>query len=130
MIGAHTDSPNLRVKPAADVHKSGYRQVGVEVYGGVLYATWLDRDLSIAGRVALARAEGSSRRASSISSGRSRGSLNLAIHLNRNVNTEGLVLNAQKHLSPILGVGKEVELTKLVASSLGEAPSGRSSASI
>ena len=55
MIGAHTDSPNLRAKPLADVHKSGYRQIGVEPYGGVIYASWLDRDLSIAGRVTVRR---------------------------------------------------------------------------
>ncbi|NUP10837.1 MAG: M18 family aminopeptidase, partial [Polyangiaceae bacterium] len=120
MIGAHTDSPNLRVKPIADLHKSGYRQVGVEPYGGVLYSTWLDRDLSIAGRVVFAR--GANRVESRL--------VNLerpvarvpqlAIHLNRGVNTDGLVLNAQKHLVPILGVGDKIELAKLVASSLGE----------
>ncbi|MBK6516614.1 MAG: M18 family aminopeptidase [Polyangiaceae bacterium] len=122
MIGAHTDSPNLRVKPAPDVHKSGYRQVGVEPYGGVLYATWLDRDLSIAGRVALARG-GRQLETRLVDLERPVARVpQLAIHLNRGVNTDGLVLNAQKHLSPILGVGDKVELTKLVASSLGEAP--------
>jgi aspartyl aminopeptidase len=60
MIGAHTDSPNLRIKPHADLCVRGYQQLGVEVYGGVLHSTWLDRDLSIAGRVLCAAAGASS----------------------------------------------------------------------
>src|SRR5262245_10458360 len=51
MIGAHTDSPNLRIKPNADVSSKGYQQLGAEIYGSPLYSTWMDRDLSIAGRV-------------------------------------------------------------------------------
>jgi len=51
IIGAHTDSPCLRIKPSPDVKRSGVLQLGVEVYGGVLLAPWFDRDLSIAGRV-------------------------------------------------------------------------------
>ena len=51
MVGAHTDSPNLRLKPRAPYHKAGYLQLGVEVYGGALLNSWLDRDLLLAGRV-------------------------------------------------------------------------------
>ena len=51
MVGAHTDSPCLRVKPNADLHRNGYWQVGVEVYGGVLLNPWFDRELSLAGKV-------------------------------------------------------------------------------
>jgi aspartyl aminopeptidase len=100
MIGAHTDSPNLKLKPRASYAKSGYRQVGVEVYGGVLYSTWLDRDLSIAGRV-------TARRGGQIETVLVDLAVpvcripNLAIHLNREVNSEGLKLNAQNHLPPI-----------------------------
>ncbi len=101
LIGAHTDSPNLRIKPNPDQHRLGYVQLGVEPYGGVLLYTWLDRDLSLAGRVALA--DGSTRLVDL-----KRPALripSLAIHLNREVNKSGLLLNPQKHLSPILALG-------------------------
>lgn len=51
MVGAHTDSPCLKVKPVPEITSKGYNQLGVEVYGGVLMNPWFDRDLSIAGRV-------------------------------------------------------------------------------
>ena len=103
LVGAHTDSPNLRLKPNAQVQRNGYHQLGVEVYGGPLFSTWLDRDLSIAGRVVVAN-EG--RPAHHLVDFR-RPLLripNLAIHLNRTVNTDGLKLNAQDHLVPVLGL--------------------------
>ncbi|MET0794677.1 MAG: M18 family aminopeptidase [Polyangiaceae bacterium] len=103
LLGAHTDSPNLRLKPQPDLSHVGYRQLSVEVYGGVLLSTWLDRDLSIAGRVVFA--DGTSelidleRPVCRIP--------NLAIHLNREVNSAGLVLNAQTHVVPVLGLETE-----------------------
>ena len=51
ILGAHTDSPNLRVKPRADAGSAGWRQLAVEVYGGVLVNSWLDRDLGLSGRL-------------------------------------------------------------------------------
>lgn len=129
MIGAHTDSPNLRVKPVADVNARGYQQLGVEVYGGALHSTWMDRDLSIAGRVLLDR--GDSEKGHGIAIDSRLVDLvrpvarvaNLAIHLNRNVNTEGVVLNAQKHLAPLIGLGKEAVLRRALAKELGAAES-------
>ena len=54
LVGAHTDSPNLRVKPHPDTGALGWRQLGVDVYGGALVNSWLDRDLGLSGRVSLA----------------------------------------------------------------------------
>jgi aspartyl aminopeptidase len=51
MVGAHTDSPCLMVKPKPETQGGGYLQLGVEVYGGALLNPWFDRDLSLAGRV-------------------------------------------------------------------------------
>jgi aspartyl aminopeptidase len=104
IVGAHTDSPNLRVKPNAASAKKGYLQLGVEPYGGLLLSTWLDRDLSIAGRV-MALKDGvpqpvlvDLRRPLARVS-------NLAIHLDRKVNDEGLKLNKQRHMVPVVGLG-------------------------
>ncbi len=103
LLLAHTDSPCLRVKPAGFREApGGQRALLVEVYGGALLHTWLDRDLGLAGRVAVRggrgivlrrwRSEGAVARISS-----------LAIHLHRAVNSEGLKLDAQRHMTPLVG---------------------------
>jgi aspartyl aminopeptidase len=119
MIGAHTDSPNLRLKPKPELTAHGYEQLAVEVYGGVLLSTWLDRDLSLAGRVVLE--DGSTRLL------RLPGVLcripNVAIHLNRDVNSAGLTLNAQTHLAPLAALeleGAGLELAERVARAAGD----------
>jgi aspartyl aminopeptidase len=117
VLGAHTDSPNLRLKPHADAGANGYRQLAVEPYGGVLMHTWLDRDLSLAGQVTL-REENRTR---SVLIDFARPLLripNLAIHLNREIHTEGLKLNAQTHLAPVTGLEGAPGLAELVASEL------------
>ena len=101
IVGAHTDSPGLRVKPRPDCGLLGWRQLGVEVYGGPLLNSWLDRDLGIAGRVALT--DGSTRLLN-VDRGVARVA-QLAIHLDRDVNDKGLVLDRQQHLTPIWGTG-------------------------
>jgi len=104
LIGAHTDSPNLRLKPAPEVDKAGYRTLGVEVYGGALYHSWLDRDLGIAGRIFL-RAAGAVPETRLVHIAKPLCRIpSLAIHLNREVNNEGLKLNAQTHLAPMFGM--------------------------
>jgi len=100
IIGAHTDSPNLRVKPRPDIKRANSWLIGLEPYGGVLFATWADRDLGVAGRVSL-RAEGEALQVESRLLRIDRPICripNLAIHLNRGVNSDGLKLNQQKHL--------------------------------
>lgn len=107
LIGAHTDSPNLRVKPQADVTRHGYRQLAVETYGGLLLSTWLDRDLSAAGRVMVSGGRG---QAQPHLVDLKRPLLripNLAIHLNRELNEQGLQLNKQRHMVPMLGLERD-----------------------
>src|SRR5439155_14261072 len=103
IVGAHTDSPNLRLKPRPVYQKEGYVQLGVEVYGGALLNSWLDRDLGIAGRVIVRAGERLETRLVRIDRPLCRVA-QLAIHLDRDVNEKGLVLNKQEHLAPILGL--------------------------
>jgi aspartyl aminopeptidase len=103
IIGAHTDSPNLRIRPRPDRTSAGFRQLGVEVYGGVLLNSWLDRDLGLSGRVAVRGPDGST----------SIGLVHidepilrvpqLAIHLDRSIAADGLRLDPQAHMVPVWG---------------------------
>lgn len=107
LAGAHTDSPNLRLKPLPEMRAFGYVQLGVEIYGGVLLGTWTDRDLGLAGRVVVENEDGGAEtRLVRIDRSVARVS-QLAIHLNREVNTEGLVLNRETHMPPIIGLETE-----------------------
>lgn len=101
MLGAHTDSPALKVKPQPEIIKHGYGQIGVETYGGALLAPWFDRDLSIAGRVNY-RDNTGQLQSSLLNFERAIAFVpSLAIHLNRDANSANKI-NAQKHLPPIL----------------------------
>ena len=113
MVGAHTDSPGLRLKPNATQRSAGWLQLGVEVYGGALLAPWFDRDLGIAGRVHLRQSDG---RLSSIL-------LNvaepvailpsLAIHLDREANN-GRAINPQTQMAPVLVQDAKQDLNSLL----------------
>jgi aspartyl aminopeptidase len=100
LIAAHTDSPNLRIKPQPLVRSHGYVRLGVEVYGGVQVATWVDRDLGIAGVVHVREGEGVASRLVDVRRPVARVPT-LAIHLNRSVNEDGLKLNAQTELPAV-----------------------------
>mgnify|MGYP003335672089 CR=1 FL=1 len=102
IVGAHTDSPCLRLKPIPGLERSGALQLGVEVYGGVLLAPWFDRDLSIAGRIS-ARDEDGKRHKLLIDFEAPVATIpSLAIHLNRDVH-KNRTINPQEELVPILG---------------------------
>ena len=100
LVGAHTDSPCLRVKPQPELQRQGFFQLGVEVYGGALLAPWFVRDLSLAGRVTFR--EGGKVQSLLIDFEQPIAVIpNLAIHLNREAN-QGWAINAQTELPPIL----------------------------
>ena len=129
ILGAHLDSPNLRVRPVADLERHGYRQLSVEPYGGVLLYTWLDRDLSLAGRVSV-RAEGDmtvrtvdfARPLLRIPS--------LAIHLQREIRESGLKLNPQEHLQPVLALEGSEDLHTMLAAEMSRTPDGKTTPGI
>ncbi|XP_040985718.1 probable aspartyl aminopeptidase isoform X2 [Juglans microcarpa x Juglans regia] len=116
IIGAHTDSPCLKLKPVSKVTKGGYLEVGVQTYGGGLWHTWFDRDLTVAGRVIIREAKNGS---GSVSYSHRLVRIEepimriptLAIHLDRDVN-DGFMVNTQNHLLPVLATSIEAELNK------------------
>lgn len=119
IIGAHTDSPCLRVKPIADGGGFGFKQINVEVYGGILNNSWLDRDLGIAGRITLA--DGTTTNVSVV---RPVARVpQLAIHLDRKAN-EHLELDSQRHLQPVWGTGVKIagEFASWIGSEAGCEP--------
>lgn len=118
IIGAHTDSPNLRLKPHPDTGGHGWKQIAVEVYGGALWNSWLDRDLGLSGRVVL-RSRPDEALLLHIDEALCRVP-QLAVHLDREVNTKGLTLNPQDHLTPVWGIGvpHQGELARYVADQL------------
>lgn len=100
LVGAHTDSPTLRIKPVPTMDRFGWDMLNVEVYGGALYNSWLDRDLGLAGRITLPGGENrlvfADRPVARVPQ--------LAIHLDPTAN-DGLALNPQEHLRPIWATG-------------------------
>lgn len=119
LIGAHTDSPCLKVKPNPELNRHGYWQLGIEVYGGVLLSPWFDRDLSLAGRVSY---ELDGQLTSRLIDFQTPIAVipSLAIHLNREAN-KGWEINRQTELPPILtqlAEGRNPDFRALLATQL------------
>ena len=101
LVGAHTDSPCLKVKPNAISCNNGYAKLAVEVYGGVLLNPWFDRDLGLAGRVTVRIKDGNIKNLLINVEQPIAFIPSLAIHLDREVN-DNRSINKQKHLPPVL----------------------------
>ena len=103
IFGAHTDSPGFKLKPKPTTGSRGWLQAGVEVYGGPLLNSWLDRELRLAGRLALADG-----RVVLADTGALLRLPQLAVHLDREANT-GLALDKQFQTQPVWGLGDPLE---------------------
>ena len=120
LIGAHTDSPGFRVKMHNPIRREGFVQLGVEIYGGPILASWADRELGIAGRL-LVKAEDGALESVLVRLDKPIARIPLlAIHLDREVNDKGLKLDAQRHLPPVIGLdGGDAVLTEELAEAAG-----------
>ncbi|EFJ48891.1 hypothetical protein VOLCADRAFT_104613 [Volvox carteri f. nagariensis] len=118
MVGAHTDSPCLKLKPVTASNKSGYNMINVETYGGGLWYTWYDRDLGLAGRVLLredpagtAVGGGSSLKHRLVKIDRPLMRIPmLAIHLQRDIHTAGFKPNLQTNFAPLLATAVKTQI--------------------
>lgn len=104
VTASHTDSPAFKLKPNAEFVKENMHMVGVEIYGGPLLTSWLNRDLGIAGRIIYADKKGKEHEALVRLDDAPVIIPQLAIHLDRNVNDTGLILNKQEHLAALVGL--------------------------
>ncbi|NGX38960.1 MAG: putative M18 family aminopeptidase 2 [Chlamydiae bacterium] len=107
IIGSHTDSPALKLKPHPEFHKSNMQLVGVEVYGGPILPTWFNRDLAIAGQVIVTNKKGEKEKHLVFLSDTPLLIPLLAPHLDREAYKKGLVFNKQDHLAPIASLKEE-----------------------
>eukprot|EP00939_MAST-03C_sp_MAST-3C-sp1_P000697 g697.t1 len=137
MIGGHTDSPCLKLKPVSGVTKSGFDQIGVQCYGGGLWTTWFDRDLTAAGRVIVNRNGVTSHELVRINKSICRVP-SLAIHLERKSGTD-FIINKENHLDPVLnsvlmhqinGTTEDAKESKTKKQKTGPCPPEMSGASV
>ena len=111
IVGAHTDSPCLKLKPRTEKSREGYHQIAVQTYGGGLWHTWFDRDLGLAGRVLLKSPTDGSLRYRLVKLNRPLMSIPmLAIHLNRDIHTKGFKPNTESEVVPVLATEVKAKL--------------------
>ena len=115
IFGTHTDSPAFKLAPDSDFRSAGASQAGVEIYGGPLLNAWLDRELKFAGQLTLAG--GTRVLTETAAIGRIP---QLAIHLDRGVN-DGLKLDKQRHMQPVISLDSSVSIYELLAEAAGVA---------
>ncbi len=120
ILGSHTDSPAFKIKPKAEFLKENMLMLGVEIYGGPLLTSWLNRDLGIAGRVVYRDAKKKIHEAIVRLDSSPVVIPQLAIHLDRTVNDSGLVLNKQEHLAALAGLINPEEAKKWKSSFLDQ----------
>ena len=126
MAAAHTDFPCFHLKPSAGITKDGYGSLNVESYGGLMLRTWLDRPLSLAGRVAIRGTDPFNPEIRLVDFSQPILTIpSLAIHMDREVNDKG-ELNPQKDMLPVAALfGRNAEtdgadfLLEWIASGLG-----------
>ncbi|GAB3817275.1 M18 family aminopeptidase [Tessaracoccus terricola] len=116
VVGTHTDSPAFKVKPGELLTSAGWSQVGVEIYGGMLLNSWLDRELGIAGRIVTKDGQEHLVRTGPIAR-----VPQLAVHLDRGVN-DGLKLDKQTHTQPVLSLAPRGGLLKHLCELAGIQP--------
>ena len=123
LVGTHTDSPTFKVRPRYDVRRGAFRLVGVEPYGGLLAHTWLDRELTVAGRLAVRGTDGSVVLRHVVLPGGPVRLPSLAIHLDRGVR-DGLKLDPQTQLVPVWGPDsdRDPSLLQALAAAAGVTP--------
>jgi len=126
ILGAHTDSPSFKLKPKPSIGNEGMLQAGVEVYGGPLLNSWLDRELELAGRITFS--DGTTEL---VRTGPFLRFPQLAIHLDRGVNDK-LTLKRQMHMNPVFGLGESADsdLLGLLASRASHDGHTRSAAEV
>lgn len=115
IVGSHTDSPTFKLKPNPTFSNAGWEQAAVEVYGGPLIASWTDRELGIAGRLVTRKGKQKLVKVPDVMR-----IPQLAIHLNRGVNDEGLKLDKQTQTQPVFSVRRpDLNLLDVVAAHAG-----------
>lgn len=118
IIGAHTDSPCLRIKNNPISTKEGYQLLNIEIYGGVLLTSWFDKDLYFGGRIIIENENG--QLAQRIIKIEKRLRIpRLAIHLDREVNKEGFKPNPQEHMFPVIGLDKDLKFEDWIKKETG-----------